>query len=380
MEQFQKKIYKIGIGIFISILCIGLIIGSMTFLRPTISEIENRKLATFPKFTMSSFLSGEYFSQISLWYSDTFPFREQAIQLSQRFQSLYGIITEEKVIEHVKPQENGTLAEEIQHQVFKKLHYKDGKVYQEYDWNLNAANAYIQVINRASQQLKETKIYSMLIPTSDLSQNSEYYDDNFDSVVSVPVFQVLKEHQDEYIYFHTDHHWTALGAYYAYEAFCDLKGMKAHSLSDYEKIRVDSFVGSYRSQFPELKEFPDFIDAYVPLSTNVWKDKSGRSYPIVKERSGYSTFMAGDVPYLEIENPKIQDGSSCLILKESYANSLIPFLVDHYERVYVLDFRYTNENVVDFCQQHSIDDLLIVNSLQIIANEKIVEKYESILE
>ena len=378
MNKNQKLLQKVIIGIFILFLSIGFIIGSMTFLRPSISEIENRKLATFPKFTITSFMNGEYFSDISLWYSDTFPFREQAIQLSQKLQSLYGLPMKDKVIEHVKPERNGNLTEEIHHQVFKKLHYKDGRVYQEYVWNQEAADAFIQTMNDASRRLDNTEIYSFLIPTSDLSQDSKYYDERWNQVNSVPVYQALKEHEDEYIYFHTDHHWTALGAYYAYGAFCDLKGFQPHDLSEYDTFRVDSFVGSYRSQFPELKDHPDFIDAYIPLSTNEMKDKQNKAYTMVKKRSGYTTFMGGDVPYLEINNPEIHDGSSCVVLKESYANSLIPFLVDHYDTIYVLDFRYTDENIVEFCNRNSVDDLLLVNSMQIIANEKIVEKYDSI--
>ena len=80
-----------------------------------------------------------------------------------------------------------------------------------------------------------------------------------------------------------------------------------------------------------------------------------------------------------IENPEIRDGSSCLVLKESYGNCFVPFLVDHYETVYVVDFRYANVNVVDYVKEKNIQDLIIMNNITIIGSDKVASTIAGLL-
>lgn len=77
--------------------------------------------------------------------------------------------------------------------------------------------------------------------------------------------------------------------------------------------------------------------------------------------------------------PKIDDGSSCLVLKESYGNSFVPWLVDHYQTVYIADFRYTTQNVADFCKEHNVNDLIVINNIQIIGSTEVAGKIQSLL-
>ena len=76
----------------------------------------------------------------------------------------------------------------------------------------------------------------------------------------------------------------------------------------------------------------------------------------------YNCFIGGDNPYTEINNPSITDGSSCVIIKESYGNAFVPFLVDHYQTVYVIDYRYYQGNLTQFTQEKGVDDLLFLNN------------------
>ena len=85
-------IYRaLSVRIFAFIMLLGGIVGIMFFFRPDTSEVEKRKLAEFPKPTLSSFLNGEYFYDLSLWYSDTYPMRDGLIAADQKIESLYGI-------------------------------------------------------------------------------------------------------------------------------------------------------------------------------------------------------------------------------------------------------------------------------------------------
>ena len=98
------------------------------------------------------------------------------------------------------------------------------------------------------------------------------------------------------------------------------------------------------------------------------------------ENSLYSCFIAGDKPLVQINNPELNDGSSCVVVKESYGNSFVPFLVDHYQTVYVIDFRYTQNNVMDFVKEHNIQDLIIMNNISIIASEDVSKTIAGLLE
>ncbi len=135
---------------------------------------------------------------------------------------------------------------------------------------------------------------------------------------------------------------------------------------------------------------PDSVDAYIPMATNdmTYTDTDGTEvdWHVIEdvstwnENSGYSCFIGGDKPLAVIENPDLDDGSSCVVVKESYGNCFVPFLVDHYQTVYVIDFRYTQNNVMDFVKEHKVQDLIIMNNISIIASEDVATTIAGLLE
>ena len=156
-------------------------------------------------------------------------------------------------------------------------------------------------------------------------------------VKTVDTFDTLKNHNSEYIYFRTDHHWTALGAYYAYEDFCKARGFTPTPLSDFETVEYPNFVGTFyasSNQVQALKDNPDTVIGYIPKSTNdmFFIDSSGQriDWRIVNDVSDYdsaakySAFAAADQMYAQIDNPTLSDGSSCVVIKESFGNAMIP--------------------------------------------------------
>ena len=80
-----------------------------------------------------------------------------------------------------------------------------------------------------------------------------------------------------------------------------------------------------------------------------------------------------------IQNPNINDGSSCLVVKESYGNCFVPFLVDHYQTIYVVDFRYSKVNVLDYVKENQIKDLIIMNNIGIVNSEKVATTIKGLL-
>lgn len=201
------------------------------------------------------------------------------------------------------------------------------------------------------------------------------------NVKTVPLHDALYARRNEYIFFRTDHHWTALGAYYAYVEFCEAKGITPHRLSDYEVSQYDGFLGSFYNDAGKpaaMESSPDVVNAFHPVSGDAhmeYGDSENSTLTggkVIYDESTapaslkYGAFIMGDNPYTVIENPDITDGSACIVVKESFGNAFVPFLVDHYETVYVIDYRYYGGSVSALAKAKNVDDVLFVNNLSAI--------------
>ena len=197
-----------------------------------------------------------------------------------------------------------------------------------------------------------------------------------DNVVKVDSYQTLVDHNDEYIYFRTDHHWTALGAYYVYLDICQALGLEPAPLESFEVWDQGTFQGSlywscYQSSALEL----DNVYAYNPPGelrtwitggdggTFEWTVLTDMQYS--DESSKYMTFIAGDNPLVEIVNYDMpEDGPTCVLVKDSFGNPVAPFLTQNYRTVYVVDFReYFNMNLRGFADIYDVDDIIFCHML-----------------
>ena len=456
-RQVIKKYHNLGIILFAGVMLLGAFLGLLFFARPKTSEKEKRSLAKYPSFTMKTFLNGEYFSDVSTWYSDTYPFRDALVSADQKLKGLYGIesktmmvgeekqadeipdindnteavtetttaatteaatgdteagatteATTEKVRE-VDPPDSKGMDEEIQNQIQQNLYVKGDAAYSVYYFGKENCTNYVAALNNVAAELKgQTTVYNILVPNNSGVMLSEdelsklagsdqeqaidyYYSIESDDVKTVDTIKTLREHNDEYLYFRTDHHWTQLAAYYVYQNFCKVKGIEAHDLSYYDKKEFKNFLGTFYSTLgnSNMEANPDTVDAYVPKGTNdmTFWDTDGKewNWNVIYDvdswasSSKYMTFIGGDRPMEVIENPQIKDGSSCVVLKESYGNCFVPFLVDHYQTVYVLDYRYTTVNVLDFVKEKQADDLIIINNRTIIGSTSVVDLISGLL-
>lgn len=207
------------------------------------------------------------------------------------------------------------------------------------------------------------------------------------NVKSVALYDALLAHRTEYIYFRTDHHWTATGAYYAYEQFCKAKGITPTPISSYKVDEYDGFLGTFyrdSSQNATMGANPDKVVAYHPLSTEAtldYGDSENASLTrgkIIYDESDapaslkYGAFITGDNAYSIINNPDVTNGSSCIVVKESFGNAFVPFLTDHYQTIYVLDYRYWKGSISQFAQSKGVQDVLFVNNLSAIRSTALV--------
>lgn len=400
-------------------------IGLMWFLRPDTSVIEKRTLTEFPSITWSSFWDGSFFKAVDTWYADTYPLREGLISGSQSLENHYGLRSDQIVgealvaddipdpdaageeVQAAEPEEvlpDGTVTEigEMQGQIY----ITNNGGYGLYYFTQSPADKFAATMNQIYANVKDkVNLYVMICPISagvmldqavldDMGCSSEkdaidyIYGKMDPGIHTVSAFDNLKKHNAEYIYFHTDHHWTALGAYYAYQAFCQEKGIEAHNIADYETMEFPGFLGTFCSSSnnsPALQSNPDTVVAYIPKGTNAmtmhYTNGSVVDWFIVNDVSGYAkselyaTFVGGDRPFSYAHNPAITDGSAVMVIKDSYGNAFIPWLVDHYEYIYWVDARYTSNTISQMVRDYNVQDVIYEVQIYNSSTDNMLGKY-----
>lgn len=194
-------IYRaLSVRIFALIMLIGGIVGLMYFFRPEVSEAEKRTLTKFPTPTVSSLWDGQFFYDLSLWYSDTYPMRDSLIAADQKIKNAYGITastmmvgtrqisddipdidetkndktkndkTEDQKtqeVEQISAPDSRAMESEIQKQIQQNLYVKNGAAYSLYYYSQAAAETYTSALNKAAAELKgKTNVYSILVPNN----------------------------------------------------------------------------------------------------------------------------------------------------------------------------------------------------------------------
>ena len=216
------------------------------------------------------------------------------------------------------------------------------------------------------------------------------YDAMDDAVVTVDAYTGLRDHADEYIYFRTDHHWTQLGAYYAYQQFCKAAGFESVALEQFQTGVYENFVGSmytFTKGYPQsqtLYDNPDTLTYYLPIyetHAKYYADSTLQNgvpvsvvYTQLPESTSnkYLCYIGGDTPVCVIESAA--EGGACIVLKESYGNAFVPFLTSHYSKIIVIDPREFNRDgkpsmdLTAFAKEQEIDDLIVINYPYMINN------------
>lgn len=438
--RFLKSAHTWGVRAFGAAMAVGCVTGLLIFAHPATSQLEGRQLTEFPQFTVGSFLDGSYLEQVALWYSDTFPFRDTLVNLGQDLKGLYGVQPDTSLVggkvqadelpplepqapadepapEDPKPEDEGpvevpteeAMAADVQKNIMSGLYVKDGAAYSIYYFSQEAVTNYTTAISKAADALEGVAdVYSIIVPNNSAAildesvldslggtnqaQAIRYFNSLYSlNVRTVPILDALRQHRSEYTYFRTDHHWTALGAYIAYEEFCKAKGLQPVELDALKTMTFDGFLGTFYTELKNaaMAEDPDTVTAYVPEGTNAmtyWnKDGDEVDAKIITDVTGwnknslYNTFIAGDQPISIIENPAITDGSSVLVVKDSFGNAFVPFLVNNYQTVYVIDYRYTDTNIVDYVKQHKIQDVVFMNNISLAGTLTVAAKIDSMV-
>ena len=343
---------------------------------------ENRTAATMPPINAQTVFSGEFASGTEGYINDRIGFRNDMIDISKQISSLKGIPSPDGKIVRAN-MDIGTGAKQGS-----DILVVNNKIMEMFSKKANYADEYAAAINSYAKKLDENiKLYAMLVPTqlefedpiySNLEDSQkdaidEIYSKLDKRVETVNVYDTLKSHMGEYIYFRTDHHWTMLGAYYGYKKFCIQTNQAYVEIEDFEKNEIEDFIG-YLYAFansPEISNYPDTIEWYdVNKEKNIsWHMTSFRngkphSYKSVlydKQKKDYDFFLGSDHPLACYTNSLLPDGKTIMIICDSYANVLAPWLMNNYKNVILINPRSYEQNLEVSLEKYKPDEVMILN-------------------
>ena len=265
---------------------------------------------------------------------------------------------------------------------------------------------YAEAINECKDLVGEDiNVYNMTCPMSaafylpddlsfdlsDMKESLGYIDEKIaDDVTNINIYDTLQAHASEYIFARTDHHWNPLGAYYAEAQFAEAAGVPHADLSEYDEWKIEDFCGSmyfYSGGVSQLMEYPDTFIYYKPQNEyevtyydNWFNDGyyGDLFFDDISTDACYSAILGGDENICEIMTDV--DNDRCIVLvKDSFGNALVPFLVTGFEKIYVVDFRYAEIYLDDFVETVGATDILFAVSMSSAFTPQHIESIENIL-
>lgn len=422
--------------------------------KPTVSTLENRMLKARPTLTSESLFSGDYFRNFEDYYSDTFINRDSIVKVCRDVKDAL-FLNEPGVTLVVSREQTGPINETPKaspddsaapastsqpvsdaenagetttpsaeptptptptptprefgdDETVGYYLIVDGKAVQLFKFNREGMDYYAEVLNKYHEVLGDSvTLYSMIPPTASEFIKLKKYADITDSqndamdylyskldpgIIPINVYDALNKHKDEYIYFKTDHHWTALGAYYGYCAFMEATGREPIPLSRYETVQVDGYLGSSYTKTlnKELEKNPDTIYLYLPFtkhefivhngSSEETRDLIDMSYAEGSDK--YLIFMSSGGATWSVIKTDVHNGKKILVMKDSFGNNFVPFLLPHYEEIYVVDARFyskyaTGQTIPEFIQEHGIQEMVFLFYMEDVNWTKFMNGVES---
>lgn len=346
------------IGIVIIILFIML--GAITLIGAdkTFSETENRHLKQIPQASLSSLLDGSFMSDFEDYLADQIAGKDFFLTFKTKSEQAL-----------LKRENNGVV--KAGHYLVEPFIYDELNVMK----NIEALNQFNQSSIDLTVMLvpNQVGVYQDYLPehlpTDDQFDVLNRIEDAFE-VETVNVADVLRGHDQENIYYYTDHHWTMRGAYLAYETwFKD----RAKPLSDYKnEVISSSFRGTrYRTYHDftlptdsiEWFRVTDELDLTITYSDGTETDQYF-NHQFLSETDQYRFFLDGNDPLIKIQiDHETPRDRQLVILKDSYADSLVPFLLEHYDEIHLIDPRYNKQSLKTYMSDHELEELFVLYNL-----------------
>ena len=361
LRNYRLFFHRLGLLFFL--LPVIVLVSSIILPDTGFSEKENRILASRPALKLDQIISGGYEKQFETYENDQFPLRDMWITLKATTDRLMGKVEENGVYLG----KNGYLMEAF-----------NAPSQTQYDATVNAMTSF-------AQKHPDLKQYALIAPNSvnllkshlpafaPADDQNPWIDKLKDSLTSagvtfIDIRDTFTDHKAEDLYYHTDHHWTTLGAYYAYLQAAAVMGIDISSDS-YDKAPVSqTFKGTLSAKSGFRSGETDELDVFLPNGDNTLSSvvnyvdeqkKSASFYDTSKlnTRDKYALFFGGNHAQIKISTPT-ESNNTLLVLKDSYANSFVPFLAQHYRKIIMIDPRYYYGDLEQLLQVENVQEVL----------------------
>lgn len=371
----MDKIKMAGIALFVGTLGIGAVLPAVMPQKEH-SVRENRMLQTRPQAALSDILNGSYQEQYEIYLNDQMPFRDAWVRMAAGLERLVG----RQEIKGVYIGKDGYLIEKNSPSDFDA-----GQI--EENTRLLAA-----FLNDAVKRFGKERVSCLLLPdkaaavpnrlpdfVDGMTAEEEGVAATLKSQLDEPdilpdMGEALRAHQEEYIYYRSDHHWTTLGAYYAYCVWAEATGHAAGSIDDYGREEIfKDFYGTSYNKAP-VGAAPDYVELFhsddedgISVNFDDGERVSDSFYFPQEAAEGfnrYNVFFSKNTAKIEITT-QADTKRRLLVIKDSFANCFIPFLAGDYERIIMVDFRYGNQNVYDLLESYDgVTDILVLYNIK----------------
>lgn len=376
MKDITKKLLTAFAAICFFIICTA----NLASTKSDYSENENRYLAKLPEISAQTVKSGEFMKNFEEYTSDRFILRDFFVSLKAKLERLL-----------MRTENNGIYYAKDNYLIEKPAKYNDELLKS----NIDAL--------KALSELKRYKVNLCLVPGAyeilkdKLPKNA--YEEIYPKYISyinevlketeilyTDPTEILTENKNEYIYYRTDHHQTAYGGYLVYRALSENLGYTPLEKSDFDITEVsEKFFGTTWSKAMINKKCADTIEKYTPksdISFSVefpYEDKNSDNLYFeehLKTKDKYSYYLDGNHG-LEIVESSNKNGKKLMVIKDSYAHNIVPFLANNYEKIYMVDLRYFNTDILEYLYENNIGEVLALYSLSGFVSDDNLSKVSS---
>ena len=365
MRDRRRMNQLLGLGF--AVLLAGFTAANYFHKDTAFSDTENRMLQQKPVFSWADLADGRFMGNFEKYQTDQFILRREWIRLQTAADRLLGKNKSGDVYLG-----EGQLLEEptkLSENVWENLDAIDA-----FCRNQTGVKCYLMLVpDAASVQREKLPAYA---PVADQAEQLEeirsYLEKKENPVTEIPLYEMLREHREESLYYRTDHHWTTLGARYAYQSAAGQMGLPGAENGEEKKLYPvsDSFQGTLAAR-SGYRVPDDTIEVYWPdqeeelVVTYVQEQtKSASLYAAekLKTRDKYGMFLNGNHPLTEIRT-MASTGRKLFLIKDSYANCFVPFLTGDFEEIVLVDPRYYYDSAEKLMKQYGFTDVLFLYNL-----------------
>ena len=365
MRDRRRMNQLLGLGF--AVLLAGFTVANYFHKDTAFSDTENRMLQQKPVFSWADLADGRFMGNFEKYQTDQFILRREWIRLQTAADRLLGknksgdvYLGEGQLLE-----EPSKLSENV---------WENLDAIGAFCRNQTGVKCYLMLVpDAASVQREKLPAYA---PVADQEEQLEkirsYLEKKENPVTEIPLYEMLREHREESLYYRTDHHWTTLGARYAYQSAAGQMELPGAENGEEKKLYPvsDSFQGTLAARsgyrvpddtievyWPDQKE--ELVVTYVQEQT---KSASLYAAEKLKTRDKYGMFLNGNHPLTEIRT-MASTGRKLLLIKDSYANCFVPFLTGDFEEIVLVDPRYYYDSAEKLMKQYGFTDVLFLYNL-----------------